>query len=419
MGTVSNRLNSTTLIRGVYRALLNTGRTYAAFEPRHMRWVDSLRGRKEVLDPMAGYGGIMRYCSTPDYPITAYSIEQNPPAYFWQVLTHPGHASIVKELCHNVLDRRKNWPRPHLRIAVSDSWFPEESLPIIESLWHLVMAASNQLGKGQAVEFSLALLLPFVGRLSSTIQGNVVTHVKKGGLCVYHGWQKDFAEYISALLRTVQEHSSHQTNKKHVIRLGDARTIRLGNKRFKAMITSPPYPNSRDYSKIFAPENAFLRWLNERGLISSDYVLHDRVIGGSDVSTAGGRGQQVLANIKSNSATEFLKFIAEFKGSRTAEYDNSVYYLPYYRNYFHGLEIAYENIARYLSKDFVGYVIVVNNTARKRVIPVAKFMLETWRRLGFDAQIEHDKELSHMGGINPRVKGLSARHVEYTIKVKR
>ena len=425
MGIVNNHsnhsigpLDSTTLIRGVYRSLMNTGRTYAGFETRHMSWVDSLRDRKEVLDPMAGYGGLMQHCCQRTPPLSTFGIECNPPSYLWQVLTNPGHSQIINGLCGNILANHLKWPRQRLDVVISDSWFPEESLNMLESLWHTVYNTTKVLVGVQAEEIALSLLLPFVGRLSSTIQGSNAIHVKQGGLCVYKGWRDDFKRYLNRLKQTVISPSC-SCGGTHVIQLGDARNIQLGGKRFDAMFTSPPYPNRGDYSKIFAPENHFLQWLNNRDLISSDFILSARLIGGVDVSESGRDLHRAPVSIKSKSANDFLKFIEDYRGTAKAQSDNKVYYLPYYQNYFHGLELAYENIATYLSSSFLGYIVVVNNTARKRVIPVDKFICETWKRLGFQTEIVDVREMAHLGGINPRVKGLSARHAEYTIKVQR
>jgi hypothetical protein len=126
-----------------------------------------------------------------------------------------------------------------------------------------------------------------------------------------------------------------------------------------------------------------------------------------------------LMKSKALKQKSFYLFIANYSETKRAKMDNEVYYLPYYCNYFYGLERAYENISQYLASNFIGYIIAVNNTARKKIVPVSEFVQETWVRLGFQAKIESFKELAHVGGINPRVKGLSARHVEYTIKVYR
>jgi hypothetical protein len=56
-------LPATTLIRDVYRALIHTGRSYAAFTEKDIAFLERLRGVDEILDPMAGYGLLMQSCA--------------------------------------------------------------------------------------------------------------------------------------------------------------------------------------------------------------------------------------------------------------------------------------------------------------------------------------------------------------------
>lgn len=262
--------------------------------------------------------------------------------------------------------------------------------------------------------------MPFVGRLASCVQGNVVTHVKQGGLCVYEGWHDDFSNYISFLRGKLIHKHDESNNVNHKSLLANCITVKLPRNKFPSMITSPPYPNSRDYAAMFGPENAFLAFLEEQGNIKG-FTLKQRLIGCPCVSESDGSQKKTPNDVKSPTARAFLKAIVGFKGSKSAMYDEHVYYLPSFSKYFHELEAAYENIAPSLSRDFEGYVIVVNNTHRKQIIPVAKVVIEIWRRLGFKAELEaeYTRELPHVGGINPKVKGLAARHTEYTIKVLR
>ncbi len=337
MGFVNNNLNSTTLIRSIYRSLLNTGRTYAAFEPRHMDLLENLRDCKEILDPMAGYGGLMKYCSESEYSLMSYNIEYNPPSYYWQFLMHPEHNEMFQELCKSVLKNSKRWPKPRVSIAVSDEWFPQESLNLLESLWLLILGFAYKLNKQHVNDVAIAILLPFVGRLSSCIQGNVVTHVKKGGLCVYVDWRKDFKSYLDKVNSILSENKEKCLSKKHTICFGDATRIKLGNKIFSAMFTSPPYPNTRDYAKMFSPENTFLKWLLEKEYVSR--IVHaDRLIGSSDVSEKDRFQKRRPDEIQSKKAREFLSFIENFSETKRAKKDNEVYYLPYYCNYFFGLK---------------------------------------------------------------------------------
>jgi hypothetical protein len=110
-------------------------------------------------------------------------------------------------------------------------------------------------------------------------------------------------------------------------------------------------------------------------------------------------GSQKPSDVKSPIARAFLKGVADFKGSKGAMYDEQVYYLPSLSKYFFELEAAYENIAPSLSKNFEGYIIVVNNTHRKQIIPVAQAVIEIWRRLGFNAdlEVEYTRELPNVG----------------------
>ncbi len=72
MGSINERLDSTTLLRDIYRALLNTGRTYACFEKRHIAILNKLKKRGVILDPMAGYGGTMKFCCELEPNLSSY-----------------------------------------------------------------------------------------------------------------------------------------------------------------------------------------------------------------------------------------------------------------------------------------------------------------------------------------------------------
>lgn len=419
-----DKFGNLSFIRGIYRSLLKSGRTYAAFEKDQvLPLVEKLAERQEILDPMAGYGTLMSYCS--GLNVSTFLIENNPPAYLWEVLTHPGNAEKFIMLAERLKESKSNWPKPNLKVSVSNDWFPEESKIIILQLIYLCRDIINemQLAEGNNDEICLAFLLPFVGRFSSSVPGNIVTNVKRGGICIYIGWQTDFIDYIDALVVRLKLNSHRSTCKafRHQIMYGDCRTIELPERRFAAMITSPPFPNSQDYSSMFAPENALLAELTNKKLIVGYPILHP-LIGSVHVSSIKAKNGNSGYKITSSSAKKFLSDIEKFKvktKSKSAKYDIEVYYLHYFASYFSELEKAFANISKALSKDFKGYVIVVNNTARNIVVPISGAVVETWRSLGFKAEMYSTREMSHLGSINPRATGLRARHMEYTIKVWR
>lgn len=419
---MAEKLDRLSLVRPIYRALLNKGRTYAAFERKIvLPIVEELADRKEILDPMAGYGLLINYCS--ELNLSAFCVEYNPPAYLWEILIHPTHTKTFITFTKELEKLRRKWPRTSLRASISSDWYHKESKRIILKLYLLCSEIVENMGlKGKkAEEIILAFLLPFVGRLSACCPGNMTIHVKKGGICVYKGWRDDFSSYIKVLNDRLKGNSSLYKKQCHNVVLGDCRTIKLPNKRFSAMITSPAYPNSSDYFTMFAPENEFLNWLEKEQRISK-YMPRRRLIGSVCVSETNGLTKRQPKDVKSYSARKFLRAIKNFKKTKDAEYDNQVYYIPLFSNYFYDLEKAYENVAGVLKKDFEGYIIAVNNTARDQTIPVAECIIETWQRLGFKAEISKKwkpREVFHSGGVNPRARGFKAKHTEYIIKIWR
>lgn len=421
MASATPYLDRSFLLHDVYRTLLENGRTYAAFEvERTLPLVKALSNRETIFDPMAGYGTLMSMCASIPGNVNTVNIECNIPSFYWQVLMNPTNATIFMNLCDLMLERINIVVDLHLRAVCSDTWYSEESLIILKSIWENVRESVNLICSEDVVDdFAVAFMLPFVGRLASFVHGNVVTHVKEGGICVYHGWKKDFCAYASYLRKVLAMRSSIYNNGKHVNILADARTVDL-REAFPAMITSPPYPNGTDYARIFAPENAWIRWMTDQRYITKDF-LRSRLIGSPIVSAVGNIRKMTIDDLTSESAIKFIEALSRFRGSKKAEYDNKVYYIPYFCKYFHDIEVAYANISRMAAHDFTGYIVVVNNTARKIIIPVAEAIVDIWTSLGFKAHIDntYTREVSHVGGINPDVKGISARHIEYVIKVSR
>lgn len=405
-------LSRLTLLRKIYRVLLNSGRTYAAFTFKEKKLVEALKEKGEILDPMSGYGSITKYCA--EIGISSYCVEYNLPQFLWQSLCHPAHTRTFIAACHSILAQETRWPKSTSSAIASDDWFPEEAKSILLELFtqtERVMRQHVRSGK-QSAHLSAALVLPFVGRLSSSVPGDIVTHVKKGGICVFEGWHEDYRLFLLAVIRSLELIESRSTSLRHVLVHGDARRVDLPERRFGALLTSPPYPNHRDFVSMFAPEHAFLDLLAIPGGITSRTASVD-VIGSNFVA---GRPSTPPTT---NSARRFLKSIAAVGRNETAIRHDDQYYIPYFEHYFTDLEDAYANIKPSLKRSFEGYVVVVNNTHRNIVVPVSDVILEIWKRLGFKAKVFDSKEYFHVGTKNPRARGLRARHTEYVIRIWR
>lgn len=417
------KIEKTTLLHDIYRSLLEKGRTYAAFEAeRILPLVHQLRHFGTIVDPMSGYGTLMSLCASMDDPVSTINIECNLPSFYWQLLANPENTNSFLVLISQTRNRVSELKEANVRAVAASGWYPDTSLEILTELWELSSSVACTVNTTRYAnqDIALAFLLPFVARFSTYVHSNVVTHVKKGGICVYKGWKEDFGLYLNVIELQLRARLSRYNKSQHFNIFGDARTVRVGQP-FSAMITSPPYPNGTDYSRMFAPENAWIEWLINQKMVDELLINAPRLIGSPIVSEKTGVKKRTIGEVQSPSARRFLEAIASLSGTKRAKYDNEVYYLPYFCNYFCDLENAYRNIADQVAPEFEGYVIVVNNTARKIIVPVAEAIVEMWKMLGFDAEIDHryTRELAHVGGINPGVKGLAARHHEYTIRIVR
>lgn len=409
-------LPATTLIRDVYRTLLRTGRSYAAFTEKDIAFLEHLRDVDEILDPMAGYGLLTQYCA--EIGQRSYCVEFNLPQYFWQVLCHPAHAAEFIKCLRQLQAWQPRWPKATVRAIASDTWFPEESQRILFELLDLSQASidacfdplPNQVASPE--ELAIALALPFVGRFACSVPGDISTHTKLGGMCIYHGWEDDFSAYLRALRHRLKTIAEKAKSHDHTIIYGDARTVALPKNRFGGMLTSPSYPNHRDFATMFRPERAFLDWLNEeRG--TSPRQLSDHIIGSNVVA---GRPNRV---VKTRAARNFLERVGNLKRAKQAKYDDDKYYIPFFTDYFADMEDVFANISASLQSQFEGYLIVVNNTHRNILVPVSEASLEIWQTLGFDATIVESNEAFHIGTKNPRARGLKARHTRYVVKLWR
>jgi hypothetical protein len=163
---------------------------------------------------------------------------------------------------------------------------------------------------------------------------------------------------------------------------------------------------------MFGPENAFLTWLGGSLNISLDSVPHG-IIGSNFVA-----GKDIAEPV-APAARTFLAAAQSLRRHSRARYDDDIYYLPYFRAYFTDLESAFRNVASALALRCRGYIIVVDNTHRGIVIPVAAAVIDTWRALGFQADVERSEETFHIGTKNPRARGLRAKHTQYVIRISR
>jgi len=405
-------------IRPIYRTLFSRRRTYAAFDRTQLATLlEKLAPTGPVLDPMSGYGILAEVCRPQG--IATCSIELNPPSYLWQILLSPDNKDGLTAAIH-ALENSYHHIKSKKEVESSDSWFPKESERILSQLWEKALPIlEKSYRKDYAEDMLSAILLPFLGRLSSYSAGVINIQVKKGGVIFYRDWSIDFKKYIYIMKEQIQK-TNTQSKVQHTILFGNVLDDIVVDKKFSYMVTSPPYPNMRDYYAFFFPENYALENIF-RITRFNNINIRSNMIGGTIVSEFKKKNTINHDALSSEYVKKFLTDLRLWKGEKHSMYDNISYYIPYYYSYFLHLERAYKNIEKMLSHNFDCFIVVVNNTARKFTIPVDKFIEETWTNLG--CQIPKDETLTteraHVGSINPRVVGFKARHTEYAIRITR
>lgn len=396
-------------LRDGYRALFSRGRTYAAFRDVDREFLREFPVGTEILDPMSGYGRTSEFCR--ELGLSCTLIECNPPQYLWQLVTDPANRTNILELSRELMRAGRKWPRPRVRIATSDEFFPSECYSLVTNLVSLGMdLGSAFMSDEESQHLACAIIIPFAGRLACLTPGDNSAHVKEGGVCVFKDWQTDFVAYLDLLM----SHVSCINGGRGIsdIRLGNSRTVDLGRKRFKGMLTSPPYPNHRDFFMIWEPENCLLRRMQDDKLIR---WLPDEIgnIGSNFV-----KGREIQQSTLS-CVEEFVTDVESLKRSKRSAYDDEVYYLPYFLNYFADLFEAYQNISRFAASQFSGFISVVDNTHRGVLVPVANTVREMWEKMGFESKVVRTIEMSHVGVKNSGIKGARALHCENVLRVYR
>lgn len=403
-------LSDTSLIRGTYRALLRSNRSYAAFTAADRLLIKRLSNSVALLDPMSGYGSLTHLAVTQGQ--SSFCLELNEPQFLWQVLTHPSSRETVLAAARLLRAQRAKANTTSCAI-ISESFFPEEAREVVRGLRGRVQRAIEDSGNSLNKQLVDAVILPFVGRLSCVRPSFNPAHVKRGGgICVLKDWDVDFRDYLDALIALLDGLPSpawaSRTN--HGLAHGDARSFGFEPRAYDGLLTSPPYPNRADYASLFLPESDYLSWIREAQPPESQ-----RLIGSVVVSHRNG------AMPRASTALQFLDEAdshAKAHG-KSAEYDQSVYYRPYFEEYFAGLEAAWRNVETALGEASRGFIVVVNNTHRGIVVPVAEFACEVWQGLGFTAGVCDTSEHTHVGTKNPRARGVRAIHSRYVIEIER
>ena len=398
-------MNEIQNISHVYKGLILRNRAFASFKNDELDIIysdikDIIPKDTIILDPMSGYGGSMSFFGKQGYRTT--NIEINPPSYYWQILINPKHAKEIIALINIILDKSNTFPKIDIKFSITDDLFATEAVELIKNLYMLVLDYSKN------KDLSISLLLPFVSRFANyQISSTNITHFKQGGICTYMGWVDDFKIYLITLRNKLEQDYLCYKEIIHDNICSDILKVKLDTK-YSCFITSPPYPNYRDYSKLFKIENWILN-----NIIFDQPTDFKMMIGSNNVS---GKG---YGSIISEKANLFLKELLDKSKllRKKAERDIEVYYYPYFAQYFFNIQEAYQKLNTMLTGNAVGYIVVNDNITRDIIVPVGASICDIFQNMDYNTQYYNISQISHYGNIGKSAKRMNSHHTRHILKV--
>lgn len=397
-------MNELDNISHVYKGLLLRNRAFASFKKDELDCINFdlknyINPGEWILDPMSGYGGGMSFFSSQGYK--TYNIEINPPAYYWQILINPKNREVILDSVEVIISKIDKLPKLTEKFSISDDLYTEQAILHINKLFQFIQKITNN------KEISISILLPFVARFANYQRSSTnITHFKQGGFCSFEGWTNDFEKYLEQLKISLAKLKF--TEEEHINRQGNIFDFKLEDRKFDFFVTSPPYPNYRDYSKLFKIEN----WILDNVFLSNRTDFYE-MIGSNNVS-----GKK-YGDINSPTANKFLVDLLEKskKLTKKPKRDIEIYYHPYFALYFHNMQIAYSRLNEMLSDKAIGYIVVNDNIIRDIPVPVGKTICDNFIELGFQAENIDESQIAHYGNIGKFAKRINSHHTRHILKV--
>lgn len=393
-------------ISHIYKGLMARNRAFASFKSKGELDIILTDITKyisvgdSILDPMSGYGGGMRFWGRNGFKTT--NIELNPPAYYWQLLNNPSNTTKIRLCIKQLLGQIQDLPHVKQSISISDNFFTSVSIDLISMLYELIYSICKD------KELSISIILPFVSRFAHYQRSSMnITYFKEGGLCSFVNWNWDFAKYLEALNVLLEEEHKQYLEHTHINILSDIMETHLDNK-FQFFVTSPPYPNYRDYAKIFQIEN----WVLDNVINKKAYNFR-RMIGSNIVSG------KSYGEIESSNANAFLSELLEKakKLSKKAQNDIRSYYHPYFCQYFYNIQEAFKHVDSLLSEKAIGYIVVNDNITRDILIPVGASICDIFTKMEYQTTEINTSHISHYGNICRTAKRINSHHIRHIIKI--
>jgi hypothetical protein len=369
---------------------------------------------KSFLDPMSGtaplipylYGNIEKAYFNDLIPLHKHINAAKTYEIYKGItkLTNAHPQLIKKELqrCLKGLERKQ--------LIISDDWIPDSVLEILSRAWLQT--------KNYDIPISIfmkAIILLCVRPFSSISRSEKnATWYRPGGMSTHLDLDEilavninkytDYYTYFYAAMKT-------GGRAQFAFSSGDAVDLKLKEK-VDLIITSPPYANRYDCTRMFAPELYFLSNIDEGEDIS---ILKKDILASNVVTDFIGFDQELIF-IKKISPKTFEFLINVEKKKREKE---KSYYLRYFTKYYLKLFRTFDNLLSFLHRDGKMYIVVQNNIHRGELNATDDFIIDFFQKKGLIANKAMSKLRSHQGrrnisSLHPLVL---KKHIETIIEV--
>lgn len=322
-----------------------------------------------VLDPFCGGGTTLLACkemgiNSEGFDILPFSV------FLSNVKTRSYDATTLSKYISLFGDKNiapiNNLQLPDIKI-IRDGFSAEVKQEILQ-----LKAVINTINDPHIRDFYLLGLLSILESVSNTSKAGGFLRLEKKNVAK-GDVQKRFLIRIRAMIRDVITYNdTHQySNAKSEALLGDSRSLR-SRKKFDAIITSPPYPNRHDYTRIYGLELivGFIRDNNELKQIRYN-TLRSHVEARKQFEAKGYRKPQIIGDL-----------IQQVKKAGV----NNTQVPAMLEGYFEDMYLALQQMKRHLKKGGKLALVVSNVRFGGVNIPVDTLLAEIGEQSGLKTQ---------------------------------
>lgn len=350
-------------------------RSYGGYTSGQVEFIKESIGaanrKQTIVDPMGGQGvAISRFAWEGD---NVWIGDINPALLFLARLRDPrlilNHESLANGL-RKKLTRLHRKRRPDCNLDFVDDWFAPTvrddlhdfgqmaNLPLFDDPFGWGHECWNSSIESQ---FEIGMVLLAAREFACCRSTDNPTWSKPGGIPIETRLAPSVRRALSLWQQFAEKNkdavSKNQKGTLTLQRTNAAKRILAKAPRADAVITSPPYANRLDYTKLWAPESEALACICNRSMAE---IRREQI--GSTVM----RGR--LAAMTENTQhlpTVALKALEDIRNDAAVASAN--YYYPFFRAYAEGLAAAMECAAALLKKKGI-MIVFVRDTVRKDVL---------------------------------------------------